>query len=179
MASFRLIQTTTLASPSSTITFSSIPQTFDDLYIIGVGKSTVSGWSVDNLRVRINGDTGNSYYYQLQYSSAGSPNGTSVTKAANGTYVGSFSATDVGTWTTTFSTATLYFSNYRSNSNKAFQSTAGTILGGSPSFSEIRQGAHNWVPTSQAAINTIMLYSQLGGNFATGSSYSLYGIKNS
>jgi len=56
-ATFKLIQKTELTSTTSTITFSAIPQTYDDLYLVVAAASNNSGRS--SLRVSFNGYTGN------------------------------------------------------------------------------------------------------------------------
>lgn len=56
------IQTVTLSS-AGVITFTAIPQSFTDLRIILLGRTSWTTDSYDNVRVRFNGDSGGNYSY--------------------------------------------------------------------------------------------------------------------
>lgn len=56
------IASTTLSATANTVTISSIPATYDDLRIIVTGNSTAA-----NTYMRLNGDSGNNYWFQDMY----------------------------------------------------------------------------------------------------------------
>jgi hypothetical protein len=162
-ATYEPIATTTLGSAAPSYTFASIPQGYTDLRIVFDGQ-TVTG-SSNAIAIRFNGSS--AAYYSRTFiggngSSAFSGRGTNLTEAAT-CYVPQ-SQTNV-TWdimnysnTTTFKTA---------------------LSKGSDASSEVIQHIFLWrgsTGSSTAAITdvTILL---TAGNFAVGSTFTLYGIE--
>jgi hypothetical protein len=176
MASYRLIQTATITSLTAAVTFSSIPQTFEDLLIMGIGRSDY-GNNITNFRVRLNNDTGSFYYWYLQYSFNSTPTTNTNAKASTYGNSGIVAATD---GVAISSPAYMYLSNYtNTGSNKAWQSLTGAEMPfASSTFYGAYQGSNNYAPTSDAAITTISLIPQQGTGWVAGTSYSLYGISN-
>ena len=56
---YTALATVTLASTATSITFSSIPATYRDLVLVTNGKATATA----SLRIRVNSDTGNNYFW--------------------------------------------------------------------------------------------------------------------
>ena len=154
------IATTTLASAAASYTFSSISGSYTDLILVANAQTTTSQ---DALRAQFNSDTGTNYSYTQLYAStsAASNRGTSQTgvRILNGA---TNSGSEYGIGTTHFlnySNTTTYKSSLtRTNSNYIASSFVGL-----------------W--RSTAAITSITIYPESGGNILTGSSFTLYGIK--
>lgn len=152
------IATTTLGSAQTTITFSSIPQTYTDLVLIYSAKYTSAGSS----EMRFNGDTSNNYSLTYLYG-----NGSAAGSGRNSTqpaiyvdYTGSstnfvLNKVDIMNYTnaTTFKTVLIR------TGDVSTQTAAEVAL---------------WRKTPEA-ITTISLF--YTSNFAIGSTFTLYGIK--
>jgi hypothetical protein len=162
------IATTTLGSNQTTITYSSISASYTDLLLVIAGRGTRTGNTVDTL-LRYNSDSGSNYSYTHLYgdgSSAASDRASNQTSATAGFWIPAAS-----TSSGIFSAMTLHIFNYsNTTTNKTSivresqQSNTGGLPGASVSL---------WRNT--AAINRIDL--SLGvGDWATGSTFTLYGI---
>ena len=166
---YKPINTTTLGSSATDITFSSIPSTYTDLILVtSVFGSRAA--NVDSLAIRLNGDTASnySYTYAIYESSAGTISG----RASNQTniWVGNFSSNSV----TQPGPIIIQIQNYsNATTNKTILSRQNVIAGGSYDIT----GANVGLWRSTAAINSITVRSETGSNFSSGSTFTLYGIK--
>ena len=147
----------TLGSVASTVTFSSIPSTYQDLVLVFVAKNT---GSLNNGKLNFNSDGAANYsgtYLQGNGSAASSGRVTST----SGIYTQEISTTD---WTVT----TVNIMNYINTT------TYKTVLvrGGTASD---RTAAWVGLWRSTAAITNIDV-STFGTNFVAGSTFTLYGI---
>lgn len=166
--SFESIATYTVgAGGISTVTFSSIPQTYKHLQIRGLAKSE---GALDSTDMRFNGDTGSNYSYHALYgtgSAAGSEVSTSRTSA-----ITSFTAVESSS-VSIFSGGVLDILDYtNTNKYKTIRSFGGADKNGS---GVIYFMSNVWMSTS--AITSIVLYPRAGGDFNQYSSFALYGIK--
>lgn len=163
-STFELIASQTLGSDSTTVTFSSIPGTYDDVVLICSAR-TDSGSDADPFGIKFNGSTSNYTSRRLQ------GDGSSVT-----TWTGSnttAAAVNGGTSTaSTFGSIEAYIPNYAGSANKSFSVTSVTEDNSAAAL--IRAFAMLWSDTS--AITSIELSSGNGGDFVTGSSFYLFGI---
>jgi hypothetical protein len=153
---YEKIATTTLGSATATITFSSISGTYTDLVLIASGTSTTS-----TICIRFNNDTGSNYSDTYMFgdgSSAGSGRHTSASRIF-GSSVGS-----------TVSTNIFNIQNY---SNTTTYKTC--LIRGSLTTSHTIAFAGLWRSTS--AITRIDLFNNNSGDFDTGFTATLYGIK--
>jgi hypothetical protein len=161
---YTLIASTTINTPTATISFTSIPSTYTDLILI-VG-SLLQVNSGNGVRIRFNNDTGTNYSVTQILG-----NGTSVTSAresnSSSGYAGgaTYSNTNPGT-------AIAHIMDY-ANTN-----TYKTILNrGSQAGSDVVLQAGLW--RSTAAINGITL--AMGGGFPSNNiasgTFKLYGIE--
>lgn len=157
------IATSTLTAAAATVTFSSIPQGYTDLTLVAGAIGSSAGLDI---RVQVNSDTASNYSITrlLGFTSATS------NRASNATY---WQLTNsVGISTTEPTTHILQLMNYSNNTtNKTvlvrynqFQST----------FSEVAAEVGLWRSTSAITSITFSLNS---GNYAAGSTFTLYGIK--
>jgi hypothetical protein len=154
------IATTTISgSSTSNFTFSSISGSYTDLVLIGQIAETPS---LGSLVYRVNSDSGSNYsttYLDGNGSSATSGRYTSQTEA-RATYEG------VGTG---FGTYIFNFQNYSNTT------TYKTILGRASNAGNSAEATVSlWRSTS--AITSITIYA--GQNFASGSTFTLYGVKS-
>lgn len=156
-ATYSLINSTTLGSANTTITFSSIPATFTDLVIVcslSASAATYSG-------IRFNGDTASNYSLTDMYGT-----GSSAISSRQSNITGGGSGDTSGT-----GTVLIYQINDYSNAT-----TYKTVIGrnGSPSTNVVAS-VSLW--RSTAAVNSITLYTVSANNWLAGSTFKLYGIQ--
>lgn len=167
---YTLIASNTLSSAAASVTFSSIPQTYTDLVL---RVSTRTDGSADNtlLGVRFNNDTNTNYSSILL-----TGNGSTASSSTLGTFANTYLGQTVANTATanTFNNGELYVPNYTASQNKPISGIG--IAENNSTTAIIRAVAGLWQVTS--AITSITLISG-NGNFMTGSSFFLYGIKNS
>jgi hypothetical protein len=162
-ATYEPIATTTLGSAAATITFSSIASSWTDLRLVLIGTSSAGGSGY----CRFNSDSGTNYsitYLRGDGSTASSVRSTNYDRVGfNG---------DNGISTTIPSMATIDIFSYAGSTNKTCLTTSPQDMNGSGSYEAT---VALWRNT--AAITSITL-SLSGGNFASGYTATLYGIKN-
>ncbi len=163
------IASQTLSSTATSVTFSSIPQTFTHLQLRCFVRSDRVSTS-DNIYFRFNSDAGNNYAFHYLEG-----NGASVS-------AGGAPSTSVmlGALTSSTATANTYGINVvdvldysSSNKNKTIRNLAGFDLNGSGT-AFIWSGM--WMNT--AAITTFNVLANVG-SFIAGSRFDLYGITSS
>lgn len=160
MATYDAIATNTLSSAANTVTFSSISQSYTDLFV--VYKIKMASGGATNTGMRFNGDTAANYGTAAAYYTLNGVRGwaSSVSQTA-------ISLDNVdSTWTTI---TQIDINNYKSTNMKK------TILVQSAapnSQVDYKTGSFN----STAAITSITLFNYSGTNFAVGSQFTIYGI---
>ena len=170
---YTLISSNVLTGSAASVTFSSIPSTYTDLVLKVSARSTRVANS-NNLDLRINADSSALYSYTYIYGS-GSSAASSRSSADTSVFVSTMNAAN--STSNTFTSAEIYIPSYTVSQNKPFGSF-GAFENNSATVNEIDANAHLYRSTS--AITSLTLYSGLGSfNFDTGSSFYLYGIKNS
>jgi hypothetical protein len=158
-STYEPIATQTLGSAAASITFSSIPSTYTDLVIVFNGTATASSY----LSLQYNSDTGNNYSVTLLRGDGATPSSSRYSNI-NEIYA-SISLTN----TTTNNNVIFQIQNYsntttfKTNLSRANNASVAT-----------EAGVGLWRNT--AAINAIKVLSP-SNNFATGSTFTLYGIK--
>ena len=155
----QLIQTQTLASAQASITFSSIPQTFTDLYLLFSMRTSAASTNAD---IGLNG----SYADFTVRSLFG--DGSGVTSETTVRIVGA--VTDQ----TPFTNGSVYIPNYTSSVAKSISIDTVSEKNGTTAYQTIWAGLWN----QTAAITSVSLKEDGGGNLAQYSSVSLYGIKS-
>lgn len=170
---YELIESKTLSSSNlAGVTFSTIPQTFDDLILITSIRSDRSGVPVDGVTGYVNGDNSNQMSGNVYYGAAGggaaySSNSDAPLNAVGGTGLASVFAN--GYW---------YFPRYKDTSINRVWIGSGNSANSTTNTYGIYGGG--WKNTTNA-ITSITITAQ--GYPATnlisgGSSFYLYGIKN-
>jgi hypothetical protein len=161
------IATTTLGSNAASVTFSSITSAYTDLILVSFARSTIASTG-NNLYCRFNSDSGTNY---SATEIAGDGSSVYADPQVNSTYAfigftsGASAASDV------FGVSTSNFQNYANATTNKTMISRGNAAG---------QGTHTIVSMwrSTAAITQIVVYPAGVNNFAAGSSFTLYGVKN-
>jgi len=167
---YESIATVTASGSSATLSFTSIPSTYQHLQIRGIVKSTTSGSSFTGVNLTFNSDTSSSYTRHILYG-----NGSSAL-AYGGTagVAWSIGGNDVPTagYTSTFGTHIIDILDYaNTNKNKTVRALTGADVNGA---GEILLSSTVFLKTN--AISSVEL-NCASGNFASGTTYALYGIK--
>lgn len=170
---YTLIQAQNLASSAASVTFSSIPSTYTDLVLKASIRTDDATGSSNNIYVRFNGLTGDFSYTRLISNGATASSSRATAQTALLTYnAGADAATATAN---TFSNLELYIPSYTVSQNKPI--SLFTVQEDNSATAFIANIAHLWSVT--AAISSLVITQPGGANLVTGSSFYLYGIKNS
>jgi hypothetical protein len=150
----------TLSSSASSVTFSSIPATYRDLVLVVEATSTSLAYG----KLEINSDTGSNYSYVLMQGNGSAAASGSVGGVASGY----FSPYDNPRFSTTAHLSITQIMDYaQTNKHKTWISRGNRAADG------VGAVAGRWASTN--AITQIKL-SPTSGNWASGSTFALYGI---
>ncbi len=168
---YTLISSNVLGSSAASVTFSAIPATYTDLVLRCSLRSDVAS-TLENVTIRYNSDSATNYSL-TRLRGDGSAASSSASSSAN--EMTFFAAADGSTATSnTFSNWELYIPSYTVSQNKPMSSFQ--VQENNTTAANTTVVATLWRNT--AAI-TSMLISAQSSNFVSGSSFYLYGIKNS
>jgi len=174
--SYESIATTTLSSSASSVTFSSIPATFEHLQIRAIARKTGTG-NDSFTALRFNGTGGSTFQYATHYLVG---TGSTVVAGANIASPGVTDIFSIVTWgsgssmnSNVFSAGIVDILDYRSTSkNKTVRTLTGVDGNG---IGQVDLTSGLWF-ASPVAVTQIELIGN-GGDFAQYSSFALYGIK--
>lgn len=158
-ATYDCIATTTLGSTQSSVTFSSISGSYTDLVLIASGIMSSGGTA--GIVVYLNNDTGTNYS-AIQLDADGSTATSYKDNSSNGMNIGILSGANRAN-------SIIQFINYSNTTTHKTVLARGNNPGG-----YVRAAIGMWRSTS--AVNRIDL-SNPSTNFASGTTFSLYGIK--
>jgi hypothetical protein len=165
----QIIQHQELASNQASITFSSIPQTFTDLFLV-ISSRTNFGASTSSLGVFLNSAAADTSYRYLRGngSSANSP----ADSGRQDFYVGETPATSATS--STFGSHQVYLPNYTGSQQKAMSSEGVSENNGTTAFQFISAG----LCTKTAAITSVTVrgFEGTSGDLVQYTSATLYGI---
>jgi len=163
---YELINKVTLGSDQANVEFTSIPSTYTDLTIL-VSARLARATNGGSFAINFNGSASNFTQRELR---------------GDGTSAASFSGTTIialipggNTTSNTFSNFQVYIPNYTSSNNKSFSSDYTSENNATEGYVGFVAGL--WSQT--ATINAIKFLDNGVGNILSGSSFYLYGIKNS
>ena len=170
-ATYTLIASNTLSSSAASVTFSAIPGTYTDLVIRSSARSNSGGVS-ELFLLRFNSDTTTKYSYNYV-------NGTGATAGA-GIFSAKTSAWALyvnggATTANSFGNIEIYIPSYNSTANKPYSSFGANEDNNSTAYIAALAGLY----TGTSGITSIDILPGNGTNFVSGSSFFLYGIKNS
>jgi hypothetical protein len=157
------IATTTLGSNQTSYTFNSIPATYTDLVLIVVGKMVSSAYDT---ALRFNGDSGTNYSRMVLTGTGSSPAGAGRSNSTNIMYIDANGVKD-----TTFNTNDII--NIMNYSNTTTYKTVLSRSNNAATGVDVNVGM--WRNT--AAITSVEVLAMSSGTWATGSTFTLYGIK--
>ena len=169
---YTLISSNTLSSSAASVTFSSIPSTYTDL-VLRVSARTDESAVKTTMKVNINNDTTSGNYSSTTLYTQ---NGTTVTSIRNNTatYLYPYYADGATATSNTFNSFELYIPSYTASQKKPL--SASIAREDNTTAVDLGVVANLWQGT--AAVSSLQLDAN-GTNFVSGSSFYLYGIKNS
>lgn len=169
---YSLIASNTLSSSAASVTFSAIPASYDDLLVRYTSR--VADPSADYfVYIRFNGDTATNYS-----NTRISGNGATASSPRNSNTGWGYGGVNTGAGATsnTFGSNEVYIPKYQATTDKAW-SVFGTMENNATT-SLIQGIAGLW--RNSSAITSIVISDPSGSaGFVSGSSFFLYGIKNS
>lgn len=168
-SSFESIASITASGGETSLTFSSIPSTYQHLQIRGIARASNASSGTDALRLRLNSDSSASYTYHAIRGNGASAiafGGTAQTYSLNSDCV-----LQNGGLASTYGVSIIDIQDYASTSrNKTLRTFGGVDQNGS---GLVELYSSLWINTS--AINSIAL--SAGSTWIAGTTFSLYGIK--
>lgn len=166
-ATYEPIATTTLGSTQTSVTFSSISGTYTD--VILVCSITPSDTQAPALLCEVNSDTGSNYSGTFLYGNGSAAGSNRLTSQTRFTLARQYSLGDSTSGQPNFIT---HFQNYsNATTYKTVMTRANTPSG--TTYRGVEASVGLWRSTS--AITTIKVFVSAGG-FASGSTFTLYGI---
>jgi len=158
MSTYTPIATQTLGSAAASVTFSSIPQGYTDLVLVVAGNNSSSTYSP---YIQFNGDTSTNYSITNLYGTGSSALSARASSTATA-YFGSLGATQGNAIVQiqNYSNATTYKTALIRINDAGFRVNAGVML---------------W--RSTAAITSVTVFNESPGTFASGTTFSIYGIQ--
>lgn len=169
---YTLIQTITLGSSASSMTFSSIPQTFTDL-ILKLSIRNDTGASYNNVHLSFNGVPSGTSYSDKSIYTVGTSTGSLGHNGANQLWLSA--SPSASNTANTFSNSECIIPNYTGSGYKSVLSQ-GVTEANTTSNGTVYNNIMCGISTNTAAITSLVLTSD-ASSFVTGSSVSLYGIK--
>ena len=170
---YELISSFTISSPSYSVTLSAIPQTFTDLKLVFSTRSDYGSAGGSEVEIALNSIT-SGYSSNMIYSNTGTS--VAAASASNPFFTWGGGMVNGATTASIFGSSEIYIPNYSTSLSKSASTDSVTENNGSPIFMQI--ASH--LSTNSAAVNSITLYAwQSFINFVAGSTFYLYGIKNS
>jgi hypothetical protein len=167
---YSLIASNVLSSAAASVTFSAIPATYTDLVLRMSARRDVAAAS-GAFRMRFNGLTTTIYSY-TDLTGSGSA-AASARASGSSAFLEPETVGNTAT-SNTFSSHEFYIPSYTASQNKPM--SAFSVAENNTTAAEMSVAAY--LLSSTAAINEILIYPP-SGNFMIGSSFYLYGIKNS
>ena len=173
-STYTLIKGETLASSAASYTFTAIPSTFTDLVVRLSGRSSNSGNISNNIEMTYNNSSGSYSVTTLEGEVASFPYSNRSSNASKNFYAGNVSGST--STSNTFGSSEIYVPSYTVTQNRP-----------SSHFSVSESNATNGptilaaagLRSNTTAVSSIVLTLSGGASFEIGSSFYLYGIKNS
>lgn len=177
--SYESIATYTVGSGGSgTITFSSIPSTFEHLQVRAIAQTNRATYNTSGASYRINSDTGSNYAYHLIQSDPASPSTAVNAGAASSTNILGAISLSSNVAANVFGAFVMDVLDYKNtNKYKTVRILSGADTNGAASgfagFMQFSSGL--WQSTS--AVSTLTFTPADGTQFNQYSSFALYGVR--
>ena len=174
-ATYTLIASNTLSSTAASVTFSAIPGTYTDLVLRYSTRNTTTGTDDNYVEIQLNSGTSGYSQTWINGTGAAAASGRYSTSSGN-TFLEMWGDVDGSATSSTFGSTEIYIPNYTGTTNKVL-SGYGVPERNATTFA-VGIYATAMLSTLTSAITSIAIKAQ-SNNFASGSSFFLYGIKNS
>jgi hypothetical protein len=171
-STYTLISSNVLSSSAASVTFSAIPSTYTDLVLRLSTRTDLADTSV-NIYTRFNGDTASNYSITRVANYAGGPDSARNSSQVRFTQAPWSEGTNLTA--NTFANSELYIPSYTASQNKPL-SVFDAVENNNATTAYVIATASLWRNTAAITSIEMLPYS---GNFVSGSSFYLYGIKNS
>jgi hypothetical protein len=171
-STYTIISSNVLSASAASVTFSAIPSTYTDLVLRASARSDRAN-PADALRITFNSDTGTNYSTTAITAVGGAASSFTFANTANLQY----NTTDGdGATASTFGSFEMYLPNYTSTTSKPI--SVFTVAEDNSTANGTIRGIAN-LYRNTTAITSITIVPNTGPNWLSGSSFYLYGIKNS
>jgi len=170
-STYTLISSNVLSSSAASVTFSAIPSTYTDLVLKYSTRTDSAGTPYENDFIRFNGSTASNYSHtRLE----GTGSAAASARTSNTSLINLFyDSTGATATSSTFNNNEIYIPSYTISQNKPISVFIANETNNSTAYLNVIAGL--WRVTD--AITSLTITS--GANFVSGSSFYLYGIKNS
>jgi hypothetical protein len=153
----------------ASITFAGIPQGYKHLQVRVMTRSTASGGE-DFSSLRLNGDSGSSYYWHFLFGNGASANASNP--GASSTFIYPYAIPASGFLANSFGVQVIDILDYSSTSKNT---TVRTVAGYDDNSTGGRIALTSGAWFNASAVNSLTF--TCGGNFAQHSQFTLYGVK--
>lgn len=158
------IASTTVESPVTSVTFSSIPSGYTDLLIKVSARSNRAALD-EGLNIKFNGSSSN---FTVRYLEG---NGSSVS-SGTGSYGAVGSIPSANTTSNVFNNNDIYIPNYNSSNYKSISADSVEENNATATYADF----YSTLWSNTAAITSIDLVPGSGNSFVTNSTFTLYGV---
>jgi len=170
---YTLISSNVLTSNAASVTFSSIPATYTDLVLRFSARTDQSGSTWSQVRLTFNGSSAANYSYTYVIGNGASP--SSGRDSNDAKIVLPFGAAGASATTDTFSNGEIYIPNYAGSTNKPVSGFTAHETNATTAFITATAGLRSVTD----AITSLTLFLDSTFQYVSGSSFYLYGVKNS
>jgi hypothetical protein len=169
---YELIASNVLASSTASVTFSAIPSTYTDLVLRASMRDDINNDFTGN-PLTFNGNTSSIYSRTQLRGNGATAASVRASNAANIDLASLTPGTQIAA--NTFNSLEIYIPSYTLSQNKPLSTFAVGEANVTTAYIVINAA----IFATTTAISSITLTDGVGGNFVSGSSFYLYGIKNS
>ncbi len=174
-STYTLISSSVLSTTAASVTFSAIPSTYTDLVLKTSARMSNGGATDAVLDIELNGSSAANYSNTNLRGDGSAVASNRYTTSTGLAYLRfTYSMNGSATTANVFNNGEVYLPNYTSSINKVAGNFS--VLENNSTSAGVNTGAGLWQVTS--SITQVKIYSG-GDSFASGSSFYLYGIKNS
>lgn len=175
-STYTLISSNVLTSSAASVTFSAIPSTYTDLVLRASVRSISGTATYSNIILTYNGDTATNY--SRVYLTGDGSTATSTLLSNQVRFLMNRASDGATATANSFSNWELYVPSYTLSQNKPFSVFSATET--NATAADLNAGSGLWRNTSAITSITLADGATSGSTaFASGSSFYLYGIKNS
>lgn len=170
---YNLIASNTLSSSAASVTFSAIPGTYTDL-VLRISARNSSSFVVSDCILKFNGDATTTNYSETYIEGSGSTAVSGRNSNQSRIYTSMVINGDTST-SSTFGSLEVYIPSYTVSQNKSLSLLGIQETNATAAYMEVGAGLYR----NTAAITSIEMTLNSTLTFNSGSSFFLYGIKNS